>query len=543
MLRFLLKRDLSEKAIAATRPWPRFRLEALEDRSLPSGFFLTGVGGFTDPPQPNVRLYNAFSDVGNSSTVLPPGDLSAFPGGFAGSVRVANGDVNGDGFDDFITAQGPGVGSGSLVRIFDGQSAFISGERTEIASFYAYSNAPGASQESGFGGGVFVASGDFNNDGWDELVVSAGAGARGHVKVFNFRSSDGSFLGSEPELRTSFFAYTDFAGEIRVATLRAAGTTYLVTGSGAGTTQSDVRLYGGVYSLGEIPDLTFVEPVLQTFPFPGYVGGVSVAAGDTDGDGFDELFVATSVGPATVSVFDIRSLNAPKFTFDAFPGFLGEVRLGAADTDADGRSEILTSTGDSPGAEGAHVKAWSVESGTPEEQRSFFAYAGYINGVFLSTRDVTATYEFPNLRTLDIPDNGSFVFSVTQIAASKSSNALIRASSVEIDINITATSGSSNGDLEVYLKSPASGSFPLFTRVNAGGAGFSVNFADRAVFNVADAAGVFGTRLRGTFKPEVGNLLAQFGTSPISGTWLLAIRDLAGGNTFRLDSWVIRLSY
>ena len=504
---------------------------------------MTGVGGFTDPAQPNVRLYGAFSDTGNASTVLAPGDLAAFPGGFAGSVRVANGDVNGDGFDDLITAQGPGTGSGSLVKIFDGRDALLSGVRAEIASFYVYSNSPGASQKAGFGGGVFVGSGDFNNDGWDELVVTAGAGARGHVKVFNFRGSGDAFLGSEPVLRSSFFAYTGFAGEIRVATLRSLGTTYLVTGSGAGTTQSDVRLYARAYDIGEIPDLTFVEPVLQTFPFPGFNGGVSVAAGDTDGDGIDELFVATSVGRATVGVFDIRSLSAPKYTFDAFPRFLGEVRLGAADVDGDGRIEVLTSTGDSPGAEGAHVKAWTLLGGTPAELRSFFAYPGYINGVFLSTRDFTATYDFLNTDGLTLPDNGLFSYSGSTISARTSNNSLIRARSVEIDINITATAGSSNADLEVILKSPSSIFTHLFSRVNAGGAGFWVNLSDRAATNIGNTVGVPGTRLSGTFKPETGNLLAEFGGDPINGTWFLGLRDLSPGNTFRLDSWVIRLSY
>ena len=519
-------------------------LECLEDRLVPTGFFLTGVGGFTNPAQPNVRFYNAFSDSGNTSTVLPPGDLAAFPGGFAGSVRVANGDVNGDGYDDFITAQGPGTGSGSLVKIFDGRSALVLGSRVEIASFFVYSDTPGASQTPGFGGGVFVATGDFNHDGWDELVVTAGAGARGHVKVFDFHGAGDVFLGSTPVLRTSFFAYTDFAGEIRVTTLRANGTTYLVTGSGAGTTQTDVRLYADAFTIGEVPDLTFVNPFQQTFPFPGFLGGVSVAAGDTDGDGNEELFVSTSVGPATVSVFDIRNLSAPKYTFDAFPGFLGEVRLGAADVNGDGRVEVLTSTGDSPGAEGAHVKAWTLVNGTPQELRSFFAYAGYINGVFLSTRDFTTTYDYANFKPLAIPDDGSFVFSLTTISASIDNNTLLRARSVEIDLNITATSGSANGDLEVFLKSPSSGSLALFTGVNGNGAGFAVTLSDRAVTNVGSPAGVPGVRLTGKFKPKTGNLLAQFGNSPISGNWILALRDVSpNGNTFRLDSWVIRLSF
>src|SRR5262249_35468514 len=67
-------------------------------------------------------------------------------GGFAGGVRVATGDVNGDGVDDIITGAGPGA-PGGHVKVFDGRTA------AEIASFFAY---------PGFNGGVYVAAGDVN---------------------------------------------------------------------------------------------------------------------------------------------------------------------------------------------------------------------------------------------------------------------------------------------------------------------------------------------------------------------------------------------
>src|SRR5262245_47395598 len=184
------------------------RVEALEERDVPAGFFLTGVGGQPLPPQPFVRLV---STTTGPPVVVGPGNINAFPG-FAGEVRVANGDVNRDGTDDIICAQGPGPGSGSQITIFDGASALFRNTPVVIASFFAYSNTAGASQTPGFGGGVFVASVDLNFDGFDEVITSPGAGARGHVKVFNFNSFGGSFLGSNPQLRASFFAYTNFAG-------------------------------------------------------------------------------------------------------------------------------------------------------------------------------------------------------------------------------------------------------------------------------------------------------------------------------------------
>jgi hypothetical protein len=373
------------------------RVEELEDRSVPAGFFLAGVGDFTSPPEPFARIY---STTGGASDVVGPGNINAFPG-FSGAVRVANGDVNRDGVDDIITAQGPGFDSGSRVTIFDGATA-LGGGILVIADFFAYSSAAGAGQTPGFNGGVFVASGDFNGDGFDEVVTSPGAGARGHIKVFNFNNNNNTFLGSNPTLRASFFAYPGFAGEVRITTLTRivgiAPSTFLVTASGAGTTQSDVRLYQNAFNIGGVPDGVTVPPALQFFPFPGYAGGLSVAAGDTDLDRSDELFVSTNGGLPIVRVFNINSVISsfaattppPTREFLPFPGFFGEVRLGAADVDGDGRVEVLTSTGSSPGAAGSHVKAWNVTN-TPFELRSFFAYEGYIGGVWLSTNDFIPT--------------------------------------------------------------------------------------------------------------------------------------------------------
>lgn len=521
----------------------RLILQTLEDRLTPAGFFLTGVGGVTRPAEPNVRTYDSSTVAGGSSTQLtPPGDIAAFPG-FAGSVRIANGDVNGDGVDDIIAAQGPGVGSGSLIKIFDGYSSMFLGTAVEIASFYAYSNTAEASQTPGFGGGVFVAAGDFNHDGFDEVVVSAGAGARGHIKVFNFNDGSGGFLASVPQLRSSFYSYTDFAGEIRVTTLVAGPTTYLVTGSGAGVSQSDVRLYGNAFTLGQIPDLTFVAPAAQIFPFAGYKGGVSVAAGDTDGDGVDELFVSKNNGISVVDVFDLTDLTAAKYQFEAFAGFSGEVRLGAADVDGDGKVEVLTSTGDSPGAGGAHIKVWQI-AGAPTELRSFFAYPGYSKGVFLGTTDYSWNQNFGNTSPLTVPDNSlTFTTSSLIVDPRTLADGALRPKSISVVLNITALTGGQNADLEVSLRSPNGTTFVLFTNVNGGGDGMQIVIADSAMTALASGTPPSSGLLTGVYRPETGSLIATFGPATVAGTWTLLIRDVAPTDTYQLTAWSLKFGF
>src|SRR5687768_2290399 len=87
---------------------------------------------------------------------------------FTGGVRVAAGDVNGDGFNDIIT--GSGAGAPGHVKVFDGSTG------GELRSFFAY--------DTGFTGGIHVAAGDVNGDGRADIITGTGA-STSHVKVFS----------------------------------------------------------------------------------------------------------------------------------------------------------------------------------------------------------------------------------------------------------------------------------------------------------------------------------------------------------------------
>ena len=81
----------------------------------PVGIFVTGAdagGG------PDVKVFNARTGQLRFS-------FFAYDANFTGGVRVAAGDVNGDGVPDIICAAGPG--GGPNVTIFDGQSGQMLG--------------------------------------------------------------------------------------------------------------------------------------------------------------------------------------------------------------------------------------------------------------------------------------------------------------------------------------------------------------------------------------------------------------------------------
>jgi hypothetical protein len=147
----------------------------------------------------------------------------AYSAFFTGGVRVAAGDVNGDGVADIITGAGPG--GGPHVKVFDGVNGNL------LDSFFAF--------DANFPGGVFVAAGDVNGDGKADLITGAGPGGGPHVKVFD---------GTQLNLLFSFFAYdASFTGGVRVAAgdVNGDGFADIVTGAGPGG-GPHVKVFSGI---------------------------------------------------------------------------------------------------------------------------------------------------------------------------------------------------------------------------------------------------------------------------------------------------------
>jgi uncharacterized repeat protein (TIGR01451 family) len=226
----------------------------------------------------------------------------AFSPFFLGGVNVALGDLNGDGTADIVAAAGPGAGP--HVRAFDG----VTGQ--EIRSFFAY--------DAGYIGGVNLAVADVNGDGVADILTATGNNSAPHVKVFS--GATGSEL-------YSFFAY-DAA----------------------------------------------------------YLGGVNISAGDIDGDNRADIVVGSARGASHVKVFSGATGNELRSFFAYSPQFLGGVTVAAGDVNGDGFADIITGAG--PGA-GPHIKAFSGSNNG--ELRSFFADATtFTGGVNVASTDVNA---------------------------------------------------------------------------------------------------------------------------------------------------------
>src|SRR5205823_4668620 len=142
----------------------------------------TDVGG-----GPRVQVFDG-------KTRLAIRNYFAYESSFRGGVRVAAGDVNGDGMTDIITT--PAEGGGPRVTAFDGRDLSV------LSNFFAFDPTDRA--------GVYVAAGDFTGDDVAEIVVGQGATTNPLVRIF---TASGVQLASAPAFPPDEFG-NDFKSEV-----------------------------------------------------------------------------------------------------------------------------------------------------------------------------------------------------------------------------------------------------------------------------------------------------------------------------------------
>jgi hypothetical protein len=282
--------------------------------------------------------------------------VSPYGAGFKGGIRVAVGDVNGDGTLDVVTAPGRGT---PVVRVFDGATG--APLTSALGSFNAY--------DPGFTGGVFVAAGDVNGDGLADVVTGAGAGKGGpHVKVFS---------GGTGTPLASFFAYDPaFRGGVRVAAgdVDGDGLADIVAGAGKGREGPRVKVFDGAT----------LEVVADFYPFdPAARGGVFVAAGDLNGDDLAEVVT----GPERDGDPHVRAFTGSGVPFASFfaydRAFRGGIRVAVGDVDGLGRGELVSAPG--KGRLGPIVRFFNaVKNGTPVGANVVPFDPAFLGGVFVA---------------------------------------------------------------------------------------------------------------------------------------------------------------
>lgn len=288
---------------------------------VPVRYFAVSADGGSNGSGPHVVVYDA-------STRAIAGSFFAFDPGFRGGVRVAVGDVNGDSVDDIIVGQGKG---GGQVRVIDGTKLGLIDSDGQIAdAAILVSIAPFGTS---FKAGVYVAAGDFNRDGQFDIVVGAGAGRPGRVRVF-----DGETFARLADLKPFGSSFT---GGVTVAAgdINGDGVADIIVGRSLGNSRIKTYSGDGFGGLGSFN-------AFKT----SFTSGVFVSTGDVNGDGQTDIIVGAGAGSKPiVRIFDGAS-RARLASLQAFSAsFRGGVRVAAVNADSDVADEILLAPG--PGSQ------------------------------------------------------------------------------------------------------------------------------------------------------------------------------------------------
>ncbi|MBI5794678.1 S8 family serine peptidase [Candidatus Uhrbacteria bacterium] len=230
-------------------------------------------------------------------------EFQAYPIGFRGGVRLAMGDVNGDGVEEIVTGAGPS--GGPQVRIFDLEGHVL-------GQFFAF--------DEGDRNGIFVSAGDVNGDGVDEILVTSDSGGTGQVRIFNRFG----------HLKGAYFPFGRTDAPVRVTT-------------GNVDEDAESEILSALWSKGD--GRVFVHDgngryVRSIVAFQGNVDALSLASVDLDADGIDELVVASGAGHSPeISVYN--SSGEERFRFFGYPmTFVGGLEVASGDIDHNGIPEI-----------------------------------------------------------------------------------------------------------------------------------------------------------------------------------------------------------
>ncbi len=292
--------------------------------------------------------------------------LTPFGTSFTGEVRVATGDVNGDGIPDIAVGTGPGAST--QVEIIDGATQKV------LFSIQPF--------EAAFTGGVFVSMGNLNSDGVPDLAISPDEGGGPRVRVFDgktftqmadfFGIDDPNFRGGA---RTSIGDLNgDGKGDLVVAAGFGGGPRVAAFDGSKLTSTGGPKLFGDFFAF---------EQSLRN--------GIFVATGDFNGDGKADL--VTGGGPGGGPRVQILSgadlvasgtLTVLSNFFAGDPNSRGGVRVGVASLAAGGPANLIVGAGD---GDGSTVEAFLSKdltaSGTPTPFYSFDAVPGFSGGVFV----------------------------------------------------------------------------------------------------------------------------------------------------------------
>jgi hypothetical protein len=314
----------------------RVVFSSIEEAVLPPAIVAVSGASDTGKGKPLVKVYEAATNDLMYS-------FYAYPQSFRGGVRVTVADMNGDNVPDIVVA--PGFGRGD-VKVYDGaellaaanSDGFVSSSDAEDARLKTIK--PEGSDYKNQG--LYVAVGDIDGDGDNDIVTSRSRDVT-RVRVFENSGSGKSYsrAASWRPYSTSVIS----GAVLAVADLDKDGLAEVITAPGTGVVAT-VRVFAGT-SGGLIRSFNAFESSFRN--------GVSLAAGDADGDGRAEIFVGAGTGGnSRVRMFS--RTGTQKIEFRAYTSGNVNAPLRIAAVDPDGADRVLLFVGQGNDGESHRIR-------------------------------------------------------------------------------------------------------------------------------------------------------------------------------------------
>jgi hypothetical protein len=301
-------------------------LAAAANADPPPPQIVTGL----DAGWPDVRGWN--SSGGSAQQFAPWGSwnlaFSAYDT-YQQGVRVAVGDVNGDGRNEIVTA--PGKDAWTELKVFDGRTF------QQLKAVLPFKDAT-------WWAGAYVATGDTNGDGRDEIVEGLDAGCCTTLHVLDGITGN-DLAGFYPYGNTS-----EVGARVAAGDLNGDGTADVIAVPLGSTRISAFRVSGGA--------------AFRTIDaFGGEITGpIAIAAGNLTGDARAEIVAAApTASGAEVKIFNASTGTAETTLAPYGSESVSSVAVALGDVNGDGSSDIVLSADTPDGTEVEAVDANGVQ--------------------------------------------------------------------------------------------------------------------------------------------------------------------------------------
>ena len=263
----------------------------------------------------------------NTEGTLAGADFTAFS--LMYGVNVAAGDIDGDGIDEIIAGAGANKNNPARAKVFKADGSEIPG-----ADFIAFTTKYG----------VNIAAGDIDGDGKAEIITGKGIGSGNSTNIRVFKNVDGVITdtGINNIVDTSRYGVYVAAGD-----LDGDGKDEIITGTGPDkNAAATVRILKADTSAG-IGSWSAAQTKAITVNGLGI--GAVVAAGDLNADGRAEILAGSSYRDYRYTL-NIKTYNADGSAYGVAIAETNTYKskapsIAAGDTDADGTAEIIIGAG------------------------------------------------------------------------------------------------------------------------------------------------------------------------------------------------------